>query len=149
MLCVDRFSPTHIYHYFYFNPAPGVKQDEREGFYSSWHQLVNRQAQTNYTHKLYSQPLHAVQLYWVLTDTSQQQLYPKQNRKNNNENDACRFGTIFCLCRAAIPTHSGCLSILLPQLNSCPLIYIPNLAIIKIPELLVNSLSLSSSTSYP
>lgn len=96
-----------------------------------------------------SQPLHAVQLCWVLTDTSQQQLYPKQNRENNNESDACRFVTIFCLCRAAIEAHSGCSSILLPQFNSCPLIYITNLATIKIPRLLVNSLSLSCSTSHP
>lgn len=94
-------------------------------------------------------PLHAVQFCWVLTDTSQQQLYPKQNRENNNESDACRFITIFCLCRAAIAAHSGCSSILLPQFNSCPLIYIPNLATIKIPRLLVNSLSLSRSTSHP
>lgn len=96
-----------------------------------------------------SQTLHAVQLCWVLTDTSQQQLYSEQNRENNNESDACWFVTTFGLCEATIAAHSGCSSILLPQLNSCPLIYIPNLATIKIPRLLVNSLSLSCSTSTP
>lgn len=94
-----------------------------------------------------SQPLHAVQLCWVLTDTSQQQLcYPKQNRENNNESLA--FVTIFHLRRAVVAAHSGCPRILLPQLNSCSLIYITNLATIKIPGLLVNSLSLSRSTSH-
>lgn len=61
----------------------------------------------------------------------------------------CDLATIVCLCTAAITAHSGCSSILLPQLNSCPLIYMPNLATIKIPRLLVNSLSLSRSTSHP
>lgn len=95
-----------------------------------------------------SQALHAVQLCWVLTDTSQQQLYPKQNREDNNKSDAWRFVTIFCLCTTANAAHSGCSSILPPQFNSCPLIYIHNLATIKIPRLLVNSLSLSRSTSH-
>lgn len=95
-----------------------------------------------------NQALHAVQLCWVLTDTSQQQLYPKQNREDNNKSDAWRFVTIFCLCTTANAAHSGCSSILPPQFNSCPLIYIHNLATIKIPRLLVNSLSLSCSTSH-
>ncbi len=107
--------------------------------------LTDRQTQIIHS----SQPLQAVQLCRVLTDTSQQQLYPKQNRENNHESDASWFVTIFCLCRSAIAAHSGCSSILLPQLNSCPLIYTPNLATIKIPWLLVNSLSRSCSTSHP
>lgn len=107
-------------------------------------QLTDRHTQIIHA----SQALHAVQLCWVLTDTSQQQLYPKQNRENNNESDAWRFGIIFCPCTTAIAAHSGCSSILLPQFNSCPLIYMPNLSTIKIPRLLVNSLSLSCSTSH-
>lgn len=46
-------------------------------------------------------------------------------------------------------THSGCLSILLPHLNSCPPNYIPNLATIKIPDLLFNHSPLSPSTAHP
>lgn len=86
-----------------------------------------------------SQPLHACSTAWVLTDTSQQQLYPKQNRENNNESDACRFVTIFDLSRAAIAAHSGCLRTLPSNLHSS----------IKIPMLLVNSLSSSCSASHP
>lgn len=50
---------------------------------------------------------------------------------------------------SCILARSGCLCIRLPHLNFCPLIYIANLAAIKIPGLLVNSLSLNSSTSHP
>lgn len=38
-------------------------------------------------------------------------------------------------------SRSGCSSILPPRHNSCPLIYIPNLATIKIPRLLIVSVS--------
>lgn len=86
-----------------------------------------------------------MQLWWVLTDTSQQQLYPKQKRKNNNESDACWRVTTFCSCLPGRAARSGCL----PQLNSCPLIYITNLATIEIPGLLVSCLSLDSSASPP
>lgn len=141
MLCVDTFffiTCTLIQH-LVLNRMN--KQDSTPLGIS---RLTDRQTQIIHS----SQPLQTVQLCWVLTDTSQQQLYPKQNRENNHESDACWFVTIFCLCRAAIAAHSGCSSILLPQLNSCPLIYTPNLATIKIPWLLVNSLSRSCSTSH-
>lgn len=110
---------------------------------TSW--LTDRHTQ-NYTVKS-TTPCRAALLgtYWHLTTTT---LYPKQNRENNNESDACPSLTTFCLCSAAIAAQSGCWSILLPQLNSCSQIYISNLATIKIPELLVNSLSLYSSTSH-
>lgn len=137
--------PAHTFHHVCLNPAPGVKQDEQAGFYSSRHQPWLTDRHTHIIHS--SQAHHTVQLCWVLTDTSQQQLYSKWNRENNNESDAWRCLALFCLCMAAIAAHSGCSSILLPELDSCPLIYIPNLAAIEIPRLLVNSLSLSCSTS--
>lgn len=129
--------PAHTFHHVCLNPAPGVKQDEQAGFYSSRHQPWLTDRHTHIIHS--SQAHHTVQLCWVLTDTSQQQLYSKWNRENNNESDAWRCLALFCLCMAAIAAHSGCSSILLPELDSCPLIYIPNLAAIEIPRLLVTA----------
>lgn len=68
-----------------YSHTPGVKQDEQAGLYSSRHQPVNRQAHTYYTVKS-TTPRRAAML--VLTDTSQQQLYPKENTEDNNESDA-------------------------------------------------------------
>lgn len=83
--------------------------------------------------------------YWHLTTTT----LPKTKEREQQWTRCMLELEILCLCRAAITIYSGCSSILLLQFNSCPLIYIPNLATIKIPELLVNSVSLFSSTSHP
>lgn len=47
--------PAHTFHHVCLNPAPGVKQDEQAGFYSSRHQpwLTDRR-----THTLYTQVKH-------------------------------------------------------------------------------------------
>lgn len=134
----DFSSPHVLFHHVCVNPAPGVKRGEQAGVYSP-----DKHKQTTHTNN--SRPLHTVQLGRVLTDTSQQQLYPKQNTEDNNERGARPVGNYF----SAAAIYSGCRSILPLRFNSCPLIYNPNLATIKIPELLVNSLSLFSSTSRP
>lgn len=80
----------------------------------------------------WSQAQQTMQLCRVLTDISQQQLYPEQNTENNNKNVAKWF---WRLSLAALNTRIWIL-------YSCPVIKKPNLPIIKIPSLLVNSLSL-------
>lgn len=76
----------------------------------------------------WSQAQQTMQLCRVLTDISQQQLYPEQNTENSNKNVAKWFGRVSL---AALNT----------RIYSCPVINKPNLPIIKIPSLLVNSLS--------
>lgn len=148
MLCLE-FIQGYFFHCIYFNPAPGVKQDEQAGFYSSTHQLVNRQANTNHTVK--SPTHHTVQFWWYL-------LTPHNNNSIQNKTERTImkwmhvdffFLAVFCLCWGAIAAYSGRSSILLPRFNSCPLIYIPNLATIKIPGQLINRLSHNSSTYHP
>lgn len=111
-------------------------------FYSSRNQPVNRQAHTNYTLKS-TTPRRAALLgtYWHLTTTT---LSKAKQRKQSWK--WCMSICDYFLCVLLIAAHSGCSSILLQQLNACPLIYISNLATIKIPWLLVNSLSLPHGT---
>lgn len=94
-----------------------------------------------------AQTQHAVQLCRVLTDTSQQQLYSKQNRENGSERDARRLPTLLPVngcCRNTVwmLRHPAATS------TSCPLICIINLTI-NIPRLLVNSLLTLLCNTWP
>lgn len=87
----------------------------------------------------WSQAQQTMQFCRVLTDTSQQQLYPEQNTEDNNKNDAKWFSWVSL---TALNTNIWIL-------YSNPVIDIPNLPIIKIPRLLVNSLTVFCCPTKP